>query len=108
MGRREIDLDEVRSRPLYRTYVVAWRLAAGGMVLLVLTGVLSAARVSAVVLTALALPGALLAAGGFMLAIFCTIALLPVLGTTHPRQQIAVIRTVLRDIVGVAPGKRLP
>jgi hypothetical protein len=101
MRRREIDLDEVRSSPLYRTYLMAWWIAAGGILLLVLTGLLSAANVSPVVLTVLALPGAVLAAGGFLLAIFCTIALLPELGTTDLRQQIVVIRTVLLDIVGL-------
>jgi hypothetical protein len=99
MTRPPADLNAVRSHRLYRVYIRAWRIAAIGVLLLVLTGLLSAAGTSPVVLTVLALPGAALAAGGIMVAIGCTVGLLPALGTTAPRQQVAVIRMVLRDLV---------
>jgi hypothetical protein len=69
------------------------------VLMLVLTGLLSVVNTSPVVLTVLALPGAALAASGILVAIGCTVGLLPVLGTAAPRQQIAVIRMVLRDLV---------
>jgi hypothetical protein len=99
MTRPRADLSAIRSHRLYRVYLRVWRIAAVGVLLLTLTGMLSAANTSPVVLTVLALLGAALAAGGIMVAIGCTVGLLPVLGTAAPRQQAAVIRMVLRDLV---------
>lgn len=102
------DLDAVRSRPVYRAYLRAWRTAALGVLLLALTGALTAAGAPAVVLTLIALPGAALAAGGFVVAIGCTVALLPHLGSASPRRQMSVIRMVLRDLVRRGGPGRAP
>jgi hypothetical protein len=99
MAGRDIDLDEIRSRPPYRAYLVAWRSFLLGLLLLGLTGLLTALGVSRWLLAVAGLAGMVIAAGGVIIAVLCTIGLLPVLGRASPRRQVAVIAMVARDVV---------